>query len=105
MNITLIKQAIAAQTGKPVVTLQFSRQFEDKECTKPTEWLQHWDNIDRFRVVVHQDLLAELKNNPTMDGLAYKAERVTPETKDGEEPKATYLRFILIKPKHVEAAF
>ena len=57
-------------------------------------WFTHWDNVNRVRVVVHEDLLSVLG---TSDRLAFKSEkRVSQGT--GE----VYTQHVLIQTKETE---
>lgn len=100
MNIVDIKAAIAAKTGFPLPHLTMVRQMEQDKPEEKTEWLSHWDNDNRVRVVMHQDILESIKANPEMATLAFKYEEV-PETTD----RAAYKRFVVITPKNIEATF
>lgn len=113
MNIQQIKQKMATILAFQVLSLDMSRQTEDapdgtidpvtqKPKQLPTEWYQHWDNDNRVRVVMHEDIFKALKADPTMEGLALKTmETVTP--KDATKP--SYRRIVVIKPTTIEASF
>ena len=97
MNITQIKSQIGADQGISVPVLQFVTQLtEDKQ---PTEWVSHWDNTNRIRVSMHQDVLGQIVKDTTFNGLALKTETVTPV---GKEP---YVRYIVITPLNIVATF
>jgi hypothetical protein len=99
MNIQQIKADIAAKTKAPLTTLTMVRQL-DQTTEKPTEWLSHWDNDNRIRVTMHQDIFNEIKANPAKEGLAVKREDV-PAT----DSRAAYTRFVVITPKNIEGTF
>lgn len=99
MNIAQIKTQIAATTGRPLPVLQLVRQFaEDGET--PQEWVSHWDNDNRIRVTMHEDILKTLKEDKDFDGLAVKHDSVPAE---GE--RMAYERFVVITPRNIEATF
>lgn len=98
MNIQEIKQNISAQTGKPFPKLDMARQLTEDKL--PTSWYSHWDNVNRVRVVMHEDIFNKLVENTSMEGLALKPmDTVTPE---GKPP---YTRFVVITPTSIEASF
>lgn len=100
MTITEIKSLISAKTATTIGTLAMVRQFDDVAGVKtPSEWVSHWDNDSRIRVTMHEDIMAQLKANPTKSDLAVKYELVSPAD------KAPYHRFVVITPKDVEATF
>jgi len=100
MNIQDIKVQIARENNVVITKLDMVRQFEDKEKTIPTDWLGFWIDEKRIRVVMHQDVMAAIKANPMMDGIALKKELV-----ERTDTTAEYLRYIVITPKHIEASF
>jgi len=99
MNIQSLKQAIAAETGANLTTLMMSQQV-DKSTGEAQPWASHWDNDKRVRVTMHMDLFADLKNNPTQDGLAVKKEVVK-----ATDTRAAYTRYVIIKPTSVIGTF
>lgn len=98
MDINMIKATIATITGKPLLSLDMSRQLDvDK---KPTQWYSYWDNDNRIRVVMHEDIFAKLKADKTaVTGLALKPVAIV--VPDG---KPSYMRFVVITP-NIEASF
>lgn len=110
MNIKEIKATIAATTGVPILSLDMSRQTSDdptgtidpitKKIAQVLEpWYSYWDNTNRLRVVMPEDIYNTLhnakKNGTLMDitGLALKPMVVvTPEN------KASYRRIVIITP-------
>lgn len=99
MNIVQIKAEVAAKTGFPCPNLQMVRQFEE-DGTTPTQWLSSWDNTNRIRVTMHEDVLNKVKAEPEFTGLALKTE-IVPATAD----RAAYTRMVVITPLHIEATF
>lgn len=99
MNINHIKLQVAADTNQvPVPVLNMVRQI-NQETKEPTPWLTHWDNANRRRVVMHEEVFTKIVSDPTFNGLALKFEMVTPEAAEGEEEKSPYSRHIVIIPK------
>lgn len=104
MNITQIKAAISAVTGHPLPFLQFTTQLDQDK--NPTPWVSHWDNINRIRVTMHEEVLKAIKDDLTFSGLAYKIEQVQPEPDATTgEAKSPYTRIILITPKNIVGTF
>lgn len=102
MNIQQVKQSVAAKIGQPFPVLQLVRQFEEDKTT-PTPWLSHWDNGSRLRVVMHQDVLEEIKKDKNFDKLALKYEIKNADSTDPE--KQPYKMFVVITPRNIEATF
>lgn len=105
MNIQQVKAEIAAKAGIQLPNLQLVRQFDSNEDgtineQAPQPWLSHWDNDNRVRVTVHEDILAELRADPNFSGLAVRKDMV-----EANATRAGYIRFVLITPKHIEATF
>lgn len=94
---------IKTQIGQTELTLV--RQLDENK--QPTQWLSHWDDKNRVRVSLHQDVLSSIKANPTFDGLGYKKEVVPAKMVKGADGKETeqapYTRIVLITPKNIEA--
>lgn len=105
MNINQIKLEVSNKSGKPCSTLTMVRQLTNDAAKTPTEWLSHWDNDNRIRVSMHQDVFNQIKANPAFDGLAVKKELVAAKVENGTEIRAAYLRFVVITPKNIEATF
>lgn len=107
MNMQELKQAISAKAGIPVTTFTFIRQFAQGEDgnsdqTKPTEWVSHWDNDNRVRVTMHQDVMNTIKSNPAV-ALAFKYEEIPANGTPGLVGyRAAYRRFVVITPANVE---
>ena len=105
MNIVEIKAAISAKVGFTLGTLSMVRQFDETVAAdgttskSPSPWVSHWDNDHRVRVTMHEDIMQQLKDNPTKADLAFKHELVAPA---GKQP---YNRFVVITPKDVVATF
>lgn len=99
MNIQQIKSAIATSLGIQLPNLVMVRQLD--ETTKaPQPWLSHWDNDNRVRVTMHEDVFNRIKAKPEEAGLAFKKSIVeaTPE-------RAAYTRVVVITPENIEATF
>lgn len=86
MTIAQIKQ----QLGIIALDLQRGKDPEGK----PTEWLRMWENRNRFAVVLHQDVVAAIKADPSVSTLALK--HTTEVTKDGELAGTTYENYLVI---------
>ena len=109
MNIQeLIEEvgSILFGAGKSLPKLTMVTQFEDKEKTKPTKYVSHWDNANRIRVVMHEDIMELIKADVNYNGLGYKEiETITPVTAEGVEGKEPYTRIIIITPRNIRASF
>jgi hypothetical protein len=99
MNTQELKLQIASKAQIPAPqTMMWTRQLDSNDA--PTSWLTYWDNDNRVRVVMHDDVAAKIKSNPAFDQLALKPmEEVTPE---GKKP---YKLFIVIVPQNVDLSF
>lgn len=53
MNLVEIKKALGVET------LPLTRVIDENK--QPTEWLAHWNNDNRVRTVIHQDLLETIQ--------------------------------------------
>jgi hypothetical protein len=92
MNIEQIK----SQIGQPVLTM--TRQLDENK--QPTSWISHWDNTNRVRVTMHEEVFNKIKADKSFGGLAVKpAQVLTPE---GKQP---YKLYVIITPKNIEATF
>lgn len=98
MNIEQVKAAIAASTGKPLPTLLMVRQTTEDGASTP--WVSHWDNENRIRVTMHEDVLKKIKADPAKVGYAFKRQDVP-----ANDERAGYTRFVVIEPTNVEATF
>jgi hypothetical protein len=107
MNINQLKpnmaSAISAVLGKPYSLPEINLYTQvDKDTQVQTEFLSHWDDIERVRITMHQDILAKIKADPTFSGLAFKKpEVVTPQA--GAKSEKTYLHVIVITPNNIAA--
>lgn len=90
MNLTQIKTKI----GQPVLTMV--RQL-DETTKEKTQWLSHWDNDNRVRVTMHEEVFNQILQDKDFGGLAFKTEIVKSE---GKQP---YTRYVVITPKNIEA--
>jgi len=99
MNIFQIKAEIAAKCGVAVPNLVMVRQLtEDKQ---PTEWLSHWDNDNRIRVTMHEDVFKKIQADPKKcTGLAIKK-----SIEEATDERAAYTRIIVITPQHIVGTF
>lgn len=93
MNI----QEVKTQIGLGNKTLMFVRQMDQENKDTQTPWVSAWDNDTRIRVTMHENILAQLKNNPQFAGLALKKEVVA-----AHADVAEYIRYVLITPLNVE---
>lgn len=119
MDIQEIKAFIANETKlSHLATAKFElgRQYnkviakegdlnKDGSAAKPgdeievkSEWLSHWDNAGRVRVVFHEEIANKLKANPLMGGLALKPMEVVA----AHGTVAEYRRYIVIMPTNIE---
>ena len=81
-----------------IKSLDISR-CKDKD-EKPTEWLRMWENKRRFAVVLHQDVVAKIKENPLGNKFALKHELKA--TESGENQGLTYDAYTLIWAESME---
>lgn len=114
MNIQQIKTQIGNEQNFSLLTLEMVRQFETvpdpADATKTVEqkapWLSHWDNTKRVRVTMHEDIFTKLKADSNMNGLALKREDVPAKAGgNGTEPRAAYVRYVVITPANIEGSF
>jgi hypothetical protein len=111
MKMSELKAAIAAKAGITLPTLMMVRQFAlntdgTTDMTKPTEWVSHWDNENRVRITMHQDVMNTVKATPDFSGLSFKYEELPELGTPGQDGyRAPYKRFVVITPAHVEATF
>lgn len=122
MNIVAIKTQIATEQSISLPTLEMVRQFNQvpdpndptKMLDEKAPWLSHWDNTNRVRVTMHEDVLARLKADPNANGLAlksYKAldgkmlpyEIVESHVSNGANIDR-YIRYVVITPANIEAS-
>lgn len=104
MNINQIKQSIAVSTGREFPVLQMVRQME-ADGTTPQPWLSHWDNDNRIRVVMHQEVFEQIKADTTLAVLAVKREDVPEAINPDKTVRAAYIRFVVITPRNIEGTF
>lgn len=104
MNITDVKTQIGKENNTVINHLVMVQQFKlddsGKETEIPSEWVSHWDNDNRIRVTMHQDVFNKIKANPTDAGLALKKEVVP--AKEGRE---AYTRYVVITPQNIVGTF
>lgn len=93
MNISQIKAEISAIVNHPIVNLQMCVQ--EDTLGSPTEWLAHWDNNNRVKIVMHKEVF-EKASDPSFNGLALKQKLVTPA--NNKEP---YHKFVVVTPKNI----
>lgn len=99
MDIEQLKAAIARDTGIAVPVLMMVRQL-DQNTEEPQPWLSHWDNANRLRITMHEDIFNQIKADKTKQGLAYKKELVT-----ATPERDAYTRIVVITPQNIEATF
>lgn len=92
MTIAQVKETLN------IKALDISRCM-DKEG-KPTEWLRYWNNKDRFAVVMHQDIVARIKENP--NGTKYALKHEVKATETGDNAGLTYDAYTLIWAESME---
>jgi hypothetical protein len=124
MNIQEIKAAINAENSINITSLDMVRQFkdilaiggelkEDGTTAQPGEkikvkqpWLSHWDNANRIRITMHEEIFVKLMANKAMGGLAIKFEQIAAEPAKGDqEARDAYKRYVVITPLHIEGTF
>lgn len=98
MNISQIKQELNAKTGVNFPSLSMVRQFDEEGVKQP--WLSHWDNDNRVRVVMHEEVFDAIKADASKSDLALKKEVV-----EATETRPAYTRFVVITPKNIEGTF
>lgn len=102
MTLQDIKTELGLKENTSIVKFNLARETE-ADNTTPTPWLAHWDNVGRFRIVLHEDLLATIKADPSMNNLAYKTQVVEgKESTDTQKATAGYIRYVLIAPTNLE---
>lgn len=121
MNILEVKQTIAAKSGKPLLSLDLGRQMIDdpsgdidpvttKVKQLPTEWYGYWDNDNRIRIVMHEQIFIMLKtakangNVLSVTGLAIKPVQHEEAHVTNGKTIAAYDRYVIITP-NIEASF
>lgn len=103
MNISDIKTTVATLSGHAILSLDMSRQLaiDPTDNTKKidTPWFSYWDNTNRIRVVMAEEIYMKIKaakaagNKNSITGLALKP--VQKETPTGKLP---YDRYVVIMP-------
>lgn len=81
-----------------IVSLDLVRSIDEKK--KPTAWLRYWNNTERIAVVIHDDVVAKIKADPSIDKLALKHE--TKQTKTGTAVGTVYDSYIIINATSIE---
>lgn len=117
MTFTEIKSTINSQQRTALVTLMFVRQFttelydennpaheglvpdENGMVKIPQRWVSHWENASRIRVTMHEDVMANVKEDTSRNDLALKYELVP-----AKGDRLSYSRYIVILPTSVEIA-
>ena len=98
MNIQQIKEAIALNMGIKLPNIILVRQYdEDKE---PQPWVSHWDNDNRVRITMHDEVYLRIKADVTKPGLAFKKQVL-----EATSERAAYTRFVIITPANVVDTF
>lgn len=113
MNLASIKADINRITGASILSLDMVRQYSER--TNPTTnvverikepWLSHWDNVNRVRVTMPEEIFSMLKQNAAIEGLAYKYEQIASKPATATTAAtAAYHRFVIITPKDIEGTF
>jgi hypothetical protein len=80
-----------------IKALDLSQSKDDKD--QPTPWFRYWDNKNRVSVVLHQDVLAYIKENTNTTKLALKYEAKS--TKTGDQAGLAYDSYILIHAESI----
>lgn len=80
-----------------IVALDLSQSKDDKDQLTP--WFRYWDNKNRVSVVLHEDVLKYIKENPTSNKLALKYEAKC--TKTGEQAGMAYDSYYLIHAESI----
>lgn len=87
--------------AKKTIAVSYDAANPDTKYKVVTPWLSHWDNNARIRVVLHQDVMATIKANPSVNTLALKDEEVKP----ADMSKQSYSRYVIITPNNIELSF
>ena len=90
MTITEIKDAIG------ISHLLLTRQL-DKDTQAPTEWLSHWDDVQRVRVSIPDSVMAKIKADKNRVDLLVKS-----KTKEATAERAAYTIHTIFVPITVE---
>lgn len=98
MTIAQIKAELSLKLKVSMVTLNMAQQLDEQD--QPTEWISHWDNDNRIRVTMHEEVFATIKGNKSYDQLAYKLTVV-----EKKEEREAYTRVVVITPRHLLATF
>lgn len=86
-------------------SLIFVRQMEQDNKDVPTPWVAHWDDATRTRIVMHENVLATAKADPTAPVFLLKKDTVAAHKgKTGEDVKE-YTMYVVVTPRNIEATF
>lgn len=88
-----------------VDTLVFLQQPSSENKEVMTDWVAHWDDTNRIRVVMHNDVLAVAKADPTAPKFLLKKEAVAAHKSATGDLVAEYTRFVIITPRNIVATF
>lgn len=118
MNIIDLKATITAITGVAIPALDMERQ-KSKDLTGkidpatgkvaliPEPWYSYWDNTNRLRVVMHEEIyqkLHEAKKRGRDELLAITGLAIKPVTIVTPVDKPSYRRIVVITP-NIEDSF
>ena len=78
---------IKGQLGYAVLNLNTANDVDNQ----PTQWMRHWDNVNRVAVSLHKDTLAKIKANPNMPNLVLQQELRT-----GAQGNYTAMRIVAV---------
>lgn len=86
-------------------TLCFVQQPDATNPNELTKWVAHWDDNKRIRVVMHDDVLAVAKADPTAPVFLLKKEIVLAHKGKTGDDIAEYTRFVIVTPRNIVATF
>lgn len=101
--MTLNIAGIKAATGQ--ANLVFVRQFEQDSTGVPTPWVAHWDDTTRTRIVMHENVLALAKADPTAPKFLLKRDVKAAHKSPTGEDIAEYTMYVVVTPRNIEATF
>lgn len=105
-TIEQIKSIINQERSSTITSLGMNRQFTvlnagtESETKEPQPWVSHWEDPQRIRVVMHEDVCTKLKADKTRCDLLLKYELVP-----AKGDVASYHRYVVIIPDNVVATF
>lgn len=81
-----------AKKAMGLTQLNLSRQLAEDQQT-PTEFLTHWDNEKRIRVIVHQNVVNTAKEQP--NAAIFFLKKSDEASKSGQYAGVMYTKYIL----------